>query len=331
MARMIELAPKLHRLAMASGVDAGVRILLHLSSAAGVVGPVRESLTEALGDPRWTEAALRGEFAWLVEALDRFSKYVPGEEYNAIVIALLADPSTEEGFADEVARRFRSKAANAPATVRAILSRLLDGDAAGDPPVYNAVSEAIRSLGRDRLEGWQETLRRLAREGRYLEPVVGAMGDSRDPSFVPDLARIVLESSGNLPSDRVITQLASFLTDESAEALLAIAAHVQYSSPRQQCLDAVESIRAFQDARERWAGRRLARATRQQATVDLLELLDSDIEEQRVQAVRGLGTLGAVETLPRLIRLLEDPSEGIREAARGALDRLNRLNEEEGQ
>jgi HEAT repeat protein len=208
---------------------------------------------------------------------------------------------------------------------------LLDGDAAGDPPVYNAVSEAIRSLGRDRLEGWQETLRRLAREGRYLEPVVGAMGDSRDPSFVPDLARIVLESSGNLPSDRVITQLASFLTDESAEALLAIAAHVQYSSPRQQCLDAVESIRAFQDARERWAGRRLARATRQQATVDLLELLDSDIEEQRVQAVRGLGTLGAVETLPRLIRLLEDPSEGIREAARGALDRLNRLNEEEGQ
>ena len=43
----------------------------------------------------------------------------------------------------------------------------------------------------------------------------------------------------------------------------------------------------------------------------------------RAEAARGLGTLGAVEYIPRLIEMLRDADPGVKEAVRKALDRLN--------
>lgn len=56
----------------------------------------------------------------------------------------------------------------------------------------------------------------------------------------------------------------------------------------------------------------------------LVRLLESDSSSmaQRVEAIRGLGLLHALEEIPRLIGLLEAPGEETQQAARAALDRL---------
>jgi len=61
-----------------------------------------------------------------------------------------------------------------------------------------------------------------------------------------------------------------------------------------------------------------------------MAMRDDEDEAIRIEAVRALGTFGAVEAMPRLIELLRSDSEVLREAVREALDRLNRLGERDG-
>lgn len=69
--------------------------------------------------------------------------------------------------------------------------------------------------------------------------------------------------------------------------------------------------------------------TRAGAIVSLLELLGSGEGEVRVEAIRGLATLGAVETVPQLIEVLATGTEAEKAAARESLAHLRRVAAQE--
>ncbi|MFT7074124.1 MAG: hypothetical protein ACJA0P_000123 [Planctomycetota bacterium] len=67
--------------------------------------------------------------------------------------------------------------------------------------------------------------------------------------------------------------------------------------------------------------------TRESALLAVLALLDHERESVRIDAIRGLGTLSAIETLPRLIVIVGSGSEAEQAAARETLDLLRRIAE----
>ena len=80
-------------------------------------------------------------------------------------------------------------------------------------------------------------------------------------------------------------------------------------------------------AKLREVGARLASTStgtsREAAVTEVLTLLDAPDEAVRVEAIRGLATLGAIEHLPRLIRIVGTGTPAERTAARAALDTLH--------
>lgn len=83
-----------------------------------------------------------------------------------------------------------------------------------------------------------------------------------------------------------------------------------------------ERIR-LREARQRWSTLKSGGTDLEGATARVLALLDSDVPAVRVEAIRGLGTLGAVEALPRLIEIVGTGSEAEVAAARETLDLLH--------
>ena len=113
------------------------------------------------------------------------------------------------------------------------------------------------------------------------------------------------------------------MSEQAADALMRLAPRVKSPTLRSSCFDGLENIRRFLDGLEAWDRRKAERSTRDSAVVELLGLLDAPEKDVRAQAARALGTLGAVEQMPRLVRLLRDESTDVRAAAQEALDRLN--------
>ena len=93
---------------------------------------------------------------------------------------------------------------------------------------------------------------------------------------------------------------------------------------------AVATIQRYQDSLHAWETRSVRRATRDDTVTEVVGLLDDERAAVRVEAVRALATLGAVDQLPRLIRMLGDEDEAVVAAVRAALDRLNAQQAEEG-
>lgn len=94
---------------------------------------------------------------------------------------------------------------------------------------------------------------------------------------------------------------------------------------RAKILASLQQVIDYQPALAKWQQRNDATAVRVRAIAELVAVIDdpSVPEAQRAEALRGLGLLGAVEELPRLVRMLNAPSAALQTAAREALDRLN--------
>ena len=325
------LVSKLHELAQAPGFHSGLTLFFGLCYPWTTGPELRPALQRALADPRWTTEAMAAEETWIPSVLgDRFNK-LPGEVVNDLLLPLLQDTSQKDDLLRLLVKHYDVRAPQGEAVVRAVLDRWLEQELNPRAEPYKTLERALSQLGRFPFEGSDALLRRMVKEGRYLSAVAKAMGESRDPSFVSDLAAILRDPRTRHDDfDAAFLALRGFLTDETAEVLLDLAAETGAGETRDACLSTVEDIRAYQDARQRWESRKLSRATRERATAELYELLDSELEAQRIEAVRGLATLGATEALPRLIRMLSDPSLALRGAAQDALDRLNATHKEEG-
>ncbi len=124
---------------------------------------------------------------------------------------------------------------------------------------------------------------------------------------------------------RAAQAAAAFLSNEAAKLILDIAAVTGDSGERTTVLAALDQVTQYQAAKSRWEQRSDAAAVRLRAIGELTSLLDDPAtpENQHAEALRGLGLLGAVEELPRLVRALSSPSATLQTAAREALARLN--------
>ena len=114
------------------------------------------------------------------------------------------------------------------------------------------------------------------------------------------------------------------MNDDAAELLLEVArSRARTQSERDQAMRQFEEMVQWREAEARWKRSKTAEAKREAAIEALASTLDGGTAtvEQRVEAVRGLGLLGASEELPRLIALLGDETLGA--AAREAIDALH--------
>jgi HEAT repeat protein len=112
----------------------------------------------------------------------------------------------------------------------------------------------------------------------------------------------------------------NYLDDDAVGLLLEVAA--QNADLREACLAGLATIRALREEKERWQGRATSESARAKALDELAPLLDSPDDKVRAGAATSIGSLGGVEHSPRLVRMLQDKSPLVREAAQKAIDRL---------
>lgn len=123
-----------------------------------------------------------------------------------------------------------------------------------------------------------------------------------------------------------LSSLATSMTDDVARYLIACSSNPAWG-PKARALaqEQLEAMVRLREAAARWergAGADLGRTKAVRGLVELIEGDGSSVDA-RVQAIRGLGLLGAAEELPRLIVLMESANAAIAAAAREAIDAIH--------
>ncbi len=170
--------------------------------------------------------------------------------------------------------------------------------------------EWVRPLLRDR----SADVRKYAASSLYTavrdEPIEPLLALLEDPSRSVRLTAVkILEARG----------------DRSAFEPLLAASRDPDERVRKAAEEALDSILAYYDRVGRW--KRWLRDSdleADSAAEALLELAgSSNSVDVRVAAIRSLGTLGVPETLPMLIRMIQDDEAAVAAAARSAIERIN--------
>jgi len=273
---------------------------------------------QAPSRPAWCELAqwvnnLSGDLA---------EKGVPRQR---LLGALFADPSVPDELLLEVRIHSARDDEERAELVRAVLARFpcATWDAHYDRLLIVDVLGFAHTLNRER----RVALIECALEGRgaWWSRALEAAGRSRDPELVGTLRRFSERLTGDDYLLWVAQAAASLLSDEAAKLILDLAARASNSELRAKILESLQQVIDYQTALSNWQQRNDATAVRVRAIAELVAVIDdpSVPEAQRAEALRGLGLLGAVEELPRLVRMLNAPSAALQAAAREALDRLN--------
>lgn len=275
---------------------------------------LRQSTEALLAAPDWKELV---ESGWTRGCLIGVLQALPGEVGNGLILRVLQEPSLE-GAPDLVTHRFDGNAPGAGEIAHAVIEQRY-----GQVGWQDAVDAVIEAMGRvEELED-PETLARAARDPRHSSVALSAILELRDPRYLPLLAEIVARPADSEHLRQAIEALFGYLDEEAAEPLLAAAAKVTDAELRNACLVHLEKIREYQDARERWATRKVRSQTREQVIAELVGQLSAKSDDVKVQAIRALATWEAVEVMPRLIELTASGSKPVAAAARAALERLN--------
>jgi HEAT repeat protein len=177
--------------------------------------------------------------------------------------------------------------------------QVVDGLTSADPGVRAA---SARSCGVARLEAAVPLLaeRLLDPDPRVRGAAAGALGRIGGARSADALLRAL--RARRVPASRLIRELARSAPDLYLEAALA--------QPENRQLRAALAVAAGL----RPCPTPIARM--------LYELLDEGVEGERIAACHAFGALGYTEAVPVLLDALFDRSPAVRQAARGALNRL---------
>jgi hypothetical protein len=215
-----------------------------------------------------------------------------------------------------------------------ILERFFDGKEEGWSTTHGMVDLALHSVvTRPTPRDIERIVVALHQPSRTRE-LVRRLGETPDPRWIPLLVEalqcpwILDDSDRRNCAVSAAESLASHYSDDAAQALLEGMRRASSASVRKACMGGLERIREFREEEERVFARRTAALERDSAIIDLLSLLEDPEPEIQAEAIRALATLGVVDALPRLIRLLRSEHETVRSAAREAIDRLNDAGDE---
>ncbi|TAJ24212.1 MAG: HEAT repeat domain-containing protein [Planctomycetota bacterium] len=307
------LAAAVEPLIADAALSADQRLLFVAAATAWLGKPAHANILAVAADPAWT-------------ALGR-------PEFDSNLGARIADRGTCAD-AGELQRKLLAANGAQPDLVRAILVLTAKRVAMPDDVARKVLQLPFTEHGR-----WERALgaafdglraplddataqRLLTDEVFPFAVVSGAIGRLRDPRFLPRLRAglLIARRQGGEQAERSIDAVVNYLNDDAVEILLEIAA--QNADMRANCLVGLATIRSLREEKDRWNGRATSEVARAKALDELVPLLDSSDDKVRAGAATSIGSLGGVEHSPRLVKLLQDKSPLVREAAQKAIDRL---------
>jgi HEAT repeat protein len=206
------------------------------------------------------------------------------------------------------------------ALTKEVLARWFRPELAPSSPVFRA----IEHLGSRSDLASGAVLEQALLHPVYAGQAIESMAALRNPVYLEKIARGLAAEWVGAGGDRLDVQrqaaraLASFNEPAAAEFLLR---GLQSGDPevRGYCKAGLERLEEYEKHARAWKDRGMAAPSKESALADLLTMLGDKDPVLRAQAALGLATLGAVETLPQLIRLLKDSDANVRAAALNAL------------
>ena len=262
-------------------------------------------------------------------------RWLPPAERAAFQDALLADPgAAPELVAEALAYNVRANDPGKSARLGRALDWVLARPGGLDPGEVDELSSLSAAL-----IDWlplqpeiatTERVRKLfdLHDSSLSQRLFEALARVRNPAHVPVLEReletttVFTRANTWMPAGILAAEtLTSFLSEEAGEAL-ARGLGSSDREVRKACSQGLGEIARMLEQREAWARRERSLPSREVWVGELVDLLEAESIAVRVEAIHALATAGAVETLPRLVRLVADPEPRVAAAAREALGRL---------
>lgn len=176
----------------------------------------------------------------------------------------------------------------------------------------------------------QPTLLRrwLADPDGFTSRAVNAVLATGDPAWISKASKLLIERLGLENSDfgrlAVADQLLRLPSEEPVQMLLDYSLHAGSPELVTHVEQRVAELIRIRQASVQWSRLASGGTDLDGAKARVLELLNSPRPDVRLEAIRGLGTLGAVEALPMLIELVGSDSVEEKAAAQETLEMLRR-------
>lgn len=291
-------------------------------------------------------AAAPGAEDLALEWLEEFAAHQPG--FDLVRSADLdgirfADPGREIRFL----RRVLAAPAISTSTLVPLLAAMpaADADPASELPALQ--EEVLRRLiASTATFANQATIARRAITGLASRPLGPAQeellaaavtlpgsGDAavtalaaHDPArYFPLFARLAAEAGSVETRRAAIDALIRLATPEAALALGAALLASDDDATRARIGAGLDMLRRYHDERRYWLRQQVPELPdREHALRELVGMLADPAPAVRAEAARSIAAFAALEAVPALIRALQDPDGAVRDAARAALDRLQK-------
>ncbi len=317
--RLVEALPQQHREALRSvlfdrSAPALLRALCAHASASSADAQWRAAVIEVFAGPDGADA---------VSPLGQRTP-LPVDERDALLHQVLTVSGAEDEAAARLFMRLVEKHDMSELLALAVLERIAS---TGSQQWYGAGRMALARIEPTEAKPFTELFERVYPHNLSTD-VLSKVARAHLDAHLPFLERVLLGDPPSGGPDTVNNRiaaanaLASYLDERAAAILLKGLAATTNKEVRDACFAALESIRRYEDERERWATRKTSRAAREAAIAELVPMLADKDATIRAQAARSLGALEAVEHLPALVRLLKDSNGDVRKAAQAAIDAL---------
>ncbi|MEQ8766373.1 MAG: hypothetical protein RL885_20845 [Planctomycetota bacterium] len=212
--------------------------------------------------------------------------------------------------------RWAFGAAHETEIVRFVLERWLDRPETWDGKIHSLVADAVFRVAHLEMEDRDVILRKALDTPRLREAAIRAYIDLKDNSIIPELGELATTSL------EAVDALLAFGTDEAIAELMAALDKVTDRKMASRISGALNALWQQRQDRQKWETLKTPLPTKESALAELLAMLDQDDPALQIEALKGIGALGAKEAIPKLIPFLRSDNEALKQVAREVLDRL---------